>query len=291
MPSKTWNKDMTLTDWQRLNPGLVASKLKKETKEPEKLSVEFLVEKTMTKEFGYEEKFLLHKGKDLDAPPHKIPYKAILQNDQFASIVGRQYKLIPNEEVIEKVKEISIAKKLTYTQSNYNWRVYLALMDEERNVGILVSNSVDGTLALRVDAIVKFSHDSFSIIVGGHRKVKNIYRRHTDNLTTASLSAEITGVYENAKEFKVALEGLDTYKLSEYKEPLKEILGKELPEVYTAGIFNNYTSIGSKPQTVRTVYEEISRRIWKKDNDVKTKLSLYKKLNDAIASVAALDVL
>jgi hypothetical protein len=62
----------------------------------ETMTVEYDVEKTVRRGYGYEEKLLRFKGTNIRS-------KAIVKDGQHIAIVGRGYRLIPNEFVEEKV--------------------------------------------------------------------------------------------------------------------------------------------------------------------------------------------
>jgi len=252
--------------------------VKSDSKEDlEKLNIEFVVERTVNYPYEYQEKYLRFNDK-------RTRYKAIVQRGILAGIVGRFYKLIPNEDVITMLKKISYDKRLVIQTITYDWRIYTILLNPENNVGVLVSNSVDGTIALRVDALVKKAlEDSYSVLVG--TKIKNIYRKHSKNLTVKELSEEIDEIYEVALNYKDVLKKLDNYKLEDYFDGIKGLLEKKLPEVYTQGLFYRGLTIGKPISTLKDVYENVSNRIWKRNTDIRTKINLYRILNDAVMSL------
>jgi len=243
----------------------------------EKLLVEFDVEKTISRKYGYQEKLLTYRGSD-------TRYKAIIKDGTLCAILGRYYKLIPNEEVLKIAQEISIARNLDLMFFSYGWRLYCILTDG--SLGVMVSNSVDGTIALRCDAVLQLKR-GIAILAG--TKVSNIYRRHSKTLSIEDLDQEIAEIYNVSKRYKQWLEKLDDYSYVDYYDTLHELLTRNLPKVYTDGLLHRYY-IG-KPFTIKEIYERIANRIWSRDTDIRTKITLYKKLNDVIMTLGVVDVL
>jgi hypothetical protein len=245
-----------------------------------KLLVEFDVEKTIPREFNYEEKLLRFKGSN-------IRYKAITKQGTLAAIVGRFYTLVPNEEVVGHIETIAKEKNLQLETLYYDWRMYCLLKDVENGVGVMVSNSVDGTIALRADSMIR-NENSYTILVG--TKIKNIYKRHSSNLTVGELSKEVDEVYKTALEYKTVLAKLNDYKFLDYYDGIKSLIeSSKIPEIYTKGVLIKYWI--NKEPTIKEMYETISQRIWVKPNDMRTKLILFKKLNDIILSIGIINAL
>jgi hypothetical protein len=267
----------------RLSQSLLVKPIVSETKvkEPtiEKLGIDFEVYKRNNLAYGIQEKYLQYEGK-------KIGAKAIIKNEIFVNIVGRMYKVIPNEDVLTHLTKVSTEQKLSIDTFYYGWRMYSTLTDEENKVGIIVSNSIDGTVALRCDAMLQ-NDTSYSILVG--TKIKNIYRRHSANLEISKLSDEINSIHDMAIDYKAELSKLDNYAMKDYAEPLKALLEANLPDIYSKGVLS--TLVIGRPPTVKDCYETISNRIWNRDIDMKTKLLLFKKLNDIIMSIGIVEAL
>jgi len=258
-------------------------KKQEEIKEPvrEKLQVEFEVEKTVKHPYGYEEKFLLYDNK-------RTGHKAIIQNAILANIVGRLYKLIPNEDVITKVTQLATEKNLSLNIETYDWRVYCILFDTVNRVGIMVSNGVDGTVALRVDALIEneYTKNSYNIMVGNkwssNKEIRNVYRKHSANLEIADLSIEMDTMLKTAIEYREELKKLDSHYFHDHFDTIKGLFENvKMPDIYTKEVMVKFW-IGSKP-SLRDIYEKISAKIWnKKENDMRTKIQLFKKLNDVM---------
>ena len=278
-----WNKNWTLDDWKKHNVVSVQSpkpKKKVDIDNLEKFNVEFLVERNVrTEPYGYVEKYLRFRKS-------KTKYKAIVKDGVLAGIVGRLYKLVPNEKIEEMIKKIAVDKKLITNIRTYEWRIYFTLVNPESNVGVIVSNSVDGSIALRVDAIVKIPlQNGYCMMVGWRKATKylsNIYRKHSKNLSIKDLSKEIDEIYDVALKYKSFLLKLDDYKMSDYYDEISSILSRNLPIVYTDGLFFKGFRIGKGITTIKELYEKVSYRIWNRPTDIRTKINLYKKLNDSI---------
>jgi len=181
---------------------------------------------------------------------------------------------------------MSLAKKNGFSMfiTEPDWRLYIFLA--KGSTGVLISNSVDGTIALRVDAIICF-RNYFSILVG--RRVQNIYRRHTKTLSVEHLEKEINEIYNASKRYKAWVDSLFYIGIEKYIKPLKSMLEESFPKVYYQGIFGKYYFY--KRMNLKDFYEELARRIWSRDTDIRTKIALYKKLNDMIMSLGVVELL
>jgi len=241
----------------------------------EKLLVEFDVERTIPREYGYEEKLLKFRG-------NNTKYKAIVKDGKLVAIVSRNYKLIPNEKVKEILKELAIKYNLNLLSLDYGYRTYNIL--SKKDIGVMISNSVDGTIALRVDACLKLQ--GWAIIVG--KQVRNLYKKHSRNLSVADLDKEIFTILEVSKEYRGWIDKLSEFKLKDYIKSL-QALAKVIPKVYTKGL--DAYALLFPDMTLKRVYEIISTRIWSRDTDIRTKISLYKKLNDVIMGIGVMTLL
>ena len=241
----------------------------------EKLRVEFEVEGTIKHKYGYEEKLLRFRGR-------KTKYKAIVKDGRLVAIVSRRYKLIPNEDVRKEVLKLAFEKGFQVAERHSLWRLYFFLC--KGDTGVMVSNSVDGSIALRVDAVVSLNGDVFIPATGNI--VQNIYRKHTENLKIAGLSEAIDEVYEASKKFRSLIDGLFKYKVRDYSEQLKTLL-EPLPEIYTKGVISRFYASG----TIKDLFEEIARRIWASNTEIETKRAYYRHLNNIILAMGVVDLI
>jgi len=233
------------------------------------LRVEFNVIETIERPYGYQEKIIQYRDN-----PSK--YKAIIKDGDLVAILGRRYKLVPNEQVIDITRDISEALNLDFFYYTYRWRVYCILRDNE--VGVMVINSVDGTESLKCDAL--FYSNDIGIIPP--RSITNVYRRHSESLEVNELYDIIPEVLNNSRDYKNWFEDLSNYKVSDYLSSLKEMV-TVLPKKYRNGCLE-YVYFNPE-YSIKDMYELIARRIWSNDIDMRTKINLYKSLNQIVAAL------
>jgi len=248
---------------------------------PEKLLVEFEVERTVDRPYGYQEKILLFRG-------NNTRYKAIVKDGCLVAIVSRRYKLIPNEDVKTAVMEIARKRGFRVSIAEPDWRLYMFI--EKNSTGVMVSNSVDGTISLKAHAILcrKARHFGryYSILVS---VVRSLYRRHTKHLTIEDLDEAIMEIYDASRRFNKAINDLFMVSVEPYISALKEALPELFPKVYYQGIFSRYYYYGG--MSLKDFYEEMSMRIWSRRTDIRTKMVLYKKLNNLMSSLGVIEFL
>ena len=107
----------------------------------ETLNVEFDVEETIEREYGYEEKLLKFRNGN-------IRYKGIVQNNILIAILGRKYKLLPNETVEKALNSIAECGGWSRDFVKEGWKIFDCLWTPSKREGVMVVNSVDGTVAL-----------------------------------------------------------------------------------------------------------------------------------------------
>jgi len=240
-----------------------------------KLVVEFEVEREVEREYNYAEKFLKYKG-------DTIPYKAIVKDGEFLAIVGRNYKLIPNEQIEKIVKEYCEKKGYKYEDIKSRTRYHGFVV--KNDVGIVVHNSVDATIALRIDVIVDVGEESYAVF-----RVRDVYRRHTKHSGSlvAHLNAIMDAVLSKAEEYRDWLNELDKYRARHYLQALKEGL-EILPKKYYIDVLRRAEyGFDGDGLTLRDVYSDISKRIWASNANMLTKLTLYEKLNELMFVIVA----
>jgi len=74
-------------------------------------------------------------------------------------------------------------------------------------------------------------------------------------------------------------------KLKDYIKPFKA-LAKTIPKIYTKGI--EAYPFFNPDFNLKQVYEIISTRIWSRNTDMRTKILLYKKLNDIFMGIGVM---
>lgn len=239
----------------------------------ETLKVEFEVEKTILRENNYQEKLLKFRGGD-------TRYKGIIKDDKLVAILGRNYKLITNEAVENAIVAISGKNGFRCGGKYEGWKIFDWVWSSNGRDGVMVANSVDGTIALRCIAIQNISTHT-GILVSN--KIQNIYRRHTKKAisTTEGLEEEICAVMLESRKYGEWLQRMGNLKAKENMETLK-VLFDELPKEYTKGLDNMFTFKTFGEPTVKDVYECIAKKIWNADIKMTTRLIYYRVLNDVI---------
>lgn len=247
------------------------------------LNVEFEVEKTVNREHGFQEKSLRFRGGD-------TRYKGIVKDNQLVAILGRNYKLIPNEDVVLAVQKIG-AKNGYMCGSKYEgWKLFEWIWSkngkDEVKDGVIVVNSVDGTVALKCIAITSFS--GYTAILVSSR-IQNIMRRHTKKAVSNidDLEFEINTVMAESTKYGEWLSKMGTLRANDHFDTLKVLFDK-LPKVYVKGLQNavEYKTFGDP--TVKDIYECVAKRIWSADLKMVTKMAYYRLLNDVVFVIAGL---
>lgn len=234
--------------------------------------VEFKVLETIERPFGYQEKILQYR----DSP---VKYKAIIKNSALVAILSNRYKLIPNEQVLEIVRNISQARGLDLSYYFYGWRLYCILRDND--IGAMVINSVDGSESLKCQSLF-FSEEIPIFPISPNVSLTSLYRKHSKSLEVHDLYDIIPEIISSSREYKNWFEQLSNYKVKDYLEPLKEMI-KVLPKKYREGSIE-YVYF-DPDYSLKDFYETIARRIWNTDNDMKTRINLYRQLNRIIAAL------
>lgn len=240
--------------------------------EMERLVVEFGVEKENDVGYGLKEKFLMYNGE-------KIDYKAIVKGNTVVALVKRGYKLIPNELFIETIR------KLGYEVSNGNviWdNTRVAVLIREGEDSIMLTNSIDGSLAIQAFLIPRAMNTMIKINV--------VYRRHTKNLNFVSEMREFIEEAKKAmkeyKEFLVAMERMEVNgeKIGEIVDILTDA---RIPLKYLQGV--KYLTMSGTITTLKQVYEKIAKNIMSNNKiELRTKITLFNKLNDVFMTLVAM---
>lgn len=236
----------------------------------EKIIVEFDVEKTFEREFGYQEKLLRFRGSD-------TKYKGIVKNGVLISIVGRNYKLLPNELLHARIVELCERNGwLLESVVKQGWRWYWFIR-VKNDAGVVVANSVDGSEALKVTAYM--DHKWF---IGS--KLMSVYRRHVGSVSYINIGTAIKEVANAVDEFREWLMKLDEIDASSHLDVF-EALASEIPKKYVEKPISS-AKLGKKLSgerfTVKDFYEAVAVALWSADVDIRTKARLYRKLNEAM---------
>lgn len=246
-----------------------------------KVVLEFDVEKVEEVGHGIEVKYLRHFGE-------RVPYKAVLKDGQFVAIVGSRYVVIPNERIIEAVERIAKDRgyEIERIQKDDVRRVHIFVRVDD-GVGFVVHNSIDMSMALMVNLVLKVGNARTII----RTNLNNVYRKHTKSVEQLvdELDNTIENVVDGAAEFKEFLARTRSVKAKDVIEGLEE-LAKILPKKYTEpAVARAKIGLDRDMITLGDIYEQIANEIWKANVDMRTKLQRYKVLNEAMAMLVGME--
>jgi hypothetical protein len=219
------------------------------------------------REFGYQELFLSYQGR-------RVGFKAIVKNDIFVTIVSTKYTLITHEEIDKKVREFAGQKGLRVEQKEDGWRKYWLI--QQNDAGILVVNSVDGSLSLKVFCTLKVGNVNAILT-----KVKILSKKHYESAKehVENLEEEMQVILQAAEENLPYLTKMDRELTKEEKEFIQKI---DLPEYVTRAMASTmaYTT------NLKQIYQAAATAIWRgpahRKTGIKTIIEHFKKLNDVI---------
>lgn len=236
---------------------------------------------TKKKKFGYMEKYLCYDGRP-------IPFKAIFSPDEQdpVDIVSADYYFIPHEELEEELDraglEITQVLKSTRNRRAY---FYIAATDE---AGVIVTNSIDRSMAINVYAYVGSAILSGRRVVGkGAKKqyvfspmskFQRVYNLHTKGVDLVKLVKDIKELLIATKEFDYMWLGLakimSTNAIDFFDEAVKKI-----PKKYCADFVEEAKK--GKLITLRDLYDAICVAIWSSKLDTKSKVVYMAEINDS----------
>jgi hypothetical protein len=236
------------------------------------MNVEFEVESTINKECGFQEKIIRFRGGD-------TRYKGIVKEGVLVAILGKNYKLITNESVEKAVQNISAINDYYCGGKYEGWKIFDWVWSKNGKHGVMVANSVDGTIALKCIAIQKLKGNHVGVLVTN--KIRNVQRRHTKKAVSSveDLESEVGAVMDESLKYGEWLSKMGALKARDAMDTLR-VLCDKLPKDYTKGLSLMTTFRTFGEPTVKDVYEMIAQKIWSADTKMVTKLTYYRVLND-----------
>jgi len=230
----------------------------------ETLTVEFEVDRTVEKPYGYAEKFLNFHG-------DPSPYKAIVKDGNLVAIVHRGYRLLPNEEFKEKLERIARDMEFSFSVWDERWQMF-AILEDRDGLGILAMNSVDGSLALK---LLGFINKGSRVIVP-----RFVLRKHTHSINDLDLNESVRTILDAVREYHEWLtDAASKMKVSEISRESREALEAMLPQKYVRYAFVTNGLLG-RERTLLDLYSDISMRIWQGKCRTVRRIDLFKKLNE-----------
>lgn len=242
----------------------------------EKLVVEFEVDLSVKREYGYEEKYLSYKGET-------TPYKAIIRNGNLIAIVSRRYKLIENERLVETLKNLD-GFDFDYIYSGSN-RTRIHILLKKGNMGLIIHNSVDGSLALRVDGLVYVKGVPLVLLLNRSDLSALVYKKHTKNVEEMckNLTKVITNLYEMVNKY---VEWLETIKSETIDEIFIEWIQEKLPKKDVSTLVSRWKY--GMHTTIEDAISILSSKIWGSNSDFTTKLEKYRQLQIILTDWASM---
>jgi len=204
-------------------------------------------------------------------------YKAIIKEGQLVAIVGKTYKLLPNEVAIEIAKDV--AAKLgavPFAEDNimYNKRltrvfVSYILPDSESVIGndtvhpgFTIQNSIDATLAFSCSGFTYRTACKNGVMVG-FKRLSTVYHKHTGGLEVEKEKIEkmVENVLKDTENVLRAYAVMAQEKLTE--EIAKNIakLSKPLRPPYIKVEKGELVGF-DQTKTFWEVYNDITAAIW-----------------------------
>lgn len=236
-----------------------------------KIEIEFDVEKELEMKYGIVEKYLSRYGE-------KTPFKAIVKNGEFVTIVGRRYKVVPNEGFEILCARIADVLNYDYTIDRNGWRSYVDIAGND--FGVMCGNSIDGSMGLWADAVVHF--DDFSAYMTGVKTGYNtVYAKHTTGIENILRTFQdvVVGLIEISQEYKDWVFGLNKIPINDMTEFL-DMMDGELPKKYLKDV---RVVLNHGNCNLYNVYKLVAERIYKNNKvEVRTKRQLFKQLNEFV---------
>jgi hypothetical protein len=204
-------------------------------------------------------------------------YKAIIRDNHLVAIVGKDYKLLPNEVVADVAKDI--AKRLgavPFEEKNilYNkraTRIFATYITPNRedvigndkvHPGFTLQNSIDGSLAFSCSGFTYRTVCKNGVMVG-FKKLSQFYRRHTQGLEVEveNIQKITENVVKNMDEVLKQYSIMAQTKLNE--EIAKNIakLSKAMVPEYIK-VKKHQLIEFDQNKTVWDVYNDITAAIW-----------------------------
>jgi len=252
------------------------------------------------------------KYKLLQAPLHfdgkPTRYKTIVKNGKLVAVVGRDYKVLPNEEAVKIADAVAGELgarpfKLRYKRSNciYNrvkTRVYaqylmpgsydVAGRDRVR-IGFSMANGIDGGLAFSALGFT-FRKVCENGVFVGYKELARFYRKHTKGLEVdlAMIRKVVEGVVAETKRAIGVYRKLVTLELNE--EIAEKIAKSRIPRK----LLPDYIEIQKgklvgfdSTKTLWDVYNSVTAAIWHNVKaDIETKRNAFNQLHAIIPAVA-----
>jgi len=241
-------------------------------------------------EFGLKQIRLNFNGRPSD-------YKAILKNYSLIAIVGKDYKLLPNEVAFDIAENLAkqngaiCHRKILSKSDTHLFAAYL--FDKEFDitsagdtvkVGYVVHNSIDGNIAFGASGFVYRSLCENGIILG-YKQLVGLYRRHTRymEIKYENLHTQLSKVMEATQRAIVRFKEMAREDITE------EIVQNLANSTISKKLFPDWLVLGThrvveswNPVNSWLGYNDFTQAIWHCDKTtIDTKRVQFQELNKA----------
>lgn len=255
-------------------------------------------------------------------------YKAIIKDKKLVMMTGKDYALLPNEELVKAADSAALElgavpfdkftgkwfhktdKHVFYTKSDRQVHALFTFNDpieigkgDTVHLGFAAHNSIDGSLGMAIGAFT-FRNACSNMVFMGYRNNKMafddrstiayVYNKHTKNLSINlnSLKFNIKNVVSQARMI------LDQYKLwvtEELKEEVAKTLVKKLSKKYLPG----YIKVDKKTKKVEITekhsmwetYNDLTQQIWhNQKTDYQTKKYYFDQVHKSMMPLVTVKV-
>jgi len=237
----------------------------------EKFAVEFDVEKTdgTWAEYGLLQKYLLHEN-------NEINYKAIVKDGNFINFRSRRAQIIPNEFIREEVApileqlgfkplestgKVQSVRMLDYYLSDDKVTLKHDEKEEEIGFGVLLSNSIDGSMFTGMSGIT-YRFICGNGMIGGMETIQSINK--SDLMSIVANPNNKDKVASDLKQSVLIITDALKNVIRIYESMMKEEFTKEkyntLEQLYPEKLLVDVdTCIG---KTVWDAYNELTETLW-----------------------------
>lgn len=251
--------------------------------EVEKLIVEFDVEKTVQRDYGYSEKFLSYMGK-------RTKYKAILKDSQLIAIVSRGFYLLENEKLYDILKKYGEQKGyIVDIISQSLSRIHIKVQPSGSRYAVVVHNSVDASMALRADLLIQVK-DGIYTVFRVRDNITHIYKKHTKNMLNFIQELNIIEqILKKSQEYDMFIDRLGEYKISDYEQDIRDMVEAVFPKKHWEPVWFDYKR--GRIKTLKDMYQAFAEKIWRDTRlDFKTKVDRFDKMNQMFFVLVGFDV-
>jgi len=211
-------------------------------------------------------------------------YKAIIKNGKFVSVVGQDYKLLPNEEAMKiadsvavevGAKPFKVRRGRHWLDNRLHTRIYLTYVfprgfdidgRDKVNVGFSVRNGIDGGLAFSASGFT-FRRVCSNGVFYGYKELTRIYRKHTKGFEVDK-EAVVRQIKDVLDETRKLIKWYRQLVRMELNEEIAEAIAKSkvprklLPEYITIDKKTHELMWFDQTKSMWDLYNDVTAKIW-----------------------------